>query len=144
MTTNDLYGVAEQECVEITPYRLQKRDALSLIDEDGRCYIAIDPTKITSGADEKTKIAHELGHCVTGSFYNVYSSCDFRQRHEARADKWAIKRLLPEDELHDAVANDRSRSQSGELVQIRKFIFRLKLVRFKKEKLSEIIEEPNR
>ena len=105
MTTNDLYGVAEQECVEITPYRLQKRDALSLIDEDGRCYIAIDPTKITSGADEKTKIAHELGHCVTGSFYNVYSSCDFRQRHEVRADKWAIKRLLPEDELHDAVAN---------------------------------------
>ena len=105
MTTHDLYGVAEQECVEITPYRLQKRDALSLIDEDGRCYIAIDPTKITSGADEKTKIAHELGHCVTGSFYNVYSSCDFRQRHEARADKWAIKRLLPEDELHDAVAN---------------------------------------
>ena len=76
-----------------------------MIDEDGRCYIAIDPTKITSGADEKTKIAHELGHCVTGSFYNVYSSCDFRQRHEARADKWAIKRLLPEDELHDAVAN---------------------------------------
>lgn len=105
MTTNDLYGVAEQERVEITPYRLQKRDALSLIDEEGRCYIAIDPTKITSAADEKTKIAHELGHCVTGSFYNVYSSCDFRQRHEARADKWAIKRLLPEDELHDAVAN---------------------------------------
>ena len=40
---------------------------------------------------------------MTGSFYNVYSPCDSRQRHENRADRWAIKKLITEDELERAV-----------------------------------------
>ena len=47
-------------------------------------------------------LAHELGHCVTGSFYNRYSEFDVIAKHERRADKWAIKKLIPEDELNDA------------------------------------------
>ena len=50
------------------------------------------------------KLAHEMGHCVTGSFYNSDAACDIRKRHEIRADKWAIKQLIPQEELQEAVA----------------------------------------
>lgn len=75
------------------------------MDEDGFCFIAIDPSKIRSEADERSKFAHELGHCVTGSFYNQYSKFDCRQRHENRADKWAISQLITVDDLDEAVAD---------------------------------------
>lgn len=105
MTVNELYNLAEKESVTVAAFSLSKREALSTMDSDGQCYVAIDPEKLSSTADEKTKLAHELGHCATGSFYNVYSPCDSRQRHENRADKWAIKKLIPEDELEEAVAD---------------------------------------
>ncbi len=103
MTVNELYNYAENESVAVATFPLSRREALSTMDSDGQCYIALDPHRIASTADEKTKLAHELGHCVTGAFYNVYSPCDIRQRHENRADKWAIKKLIPEDELEEAV-----------------------------------------
>ena len=49
-------------------------------------------------------LAHELGHCVTGSFYNRYAALDVRRRHENRADKWAVKKLLTAEALDEAVA----------------------------------------
>lgn len=55
-------------------------------------------------AEGKTALFHELGHCATGSFYNQNSPCDVRRRHENRADKWAIQKLIPEDALDEAVA----------------------------------------
>lgn len=53
----------------------------------------------------RSGLAHELGHCETGSFYNQYAALDVRQRHENRADKWAIWHLVPEDALDQAVAD---------------------------------------
>lgn len=103
-TINELYNFAENEGVMVAAFSLNKREALSTMDSDGQCYVAIDPHKVISSADEKTKLAHELGHCATGSFYNVYSPYDSRQRHENRADRWAIKKLITEDELEGAVA----------------------------------------
>ncbi len=104
MTLNELYDLAMDECVTVADFYLSKREALSTMDSDGHCYVAIDPSKVASTADEKTKLAHELGHCATGAFYNVFSPFDSRQRNENRADKWAIKKLIPEDELEDAVS----------------------------------------
>ena len=103
MTVDELYELAENERISVSAFPLNTRDALSIMGVDGRCHIAIDPDKLVSTADEKTKLGHELGHCVAGAFYNVYSPFDSRQRHENRADKWAIKRLIPKDELEKAV-----------------------------------------
>ena len=50
-------------------------------------------------------MGHELGHCITGSFYNIHTAVDCRQRHENRADKWAIHTLIPVDALDDAIAH---------------------------------------
>lgn len=100
-----LYQIAEEENIEVDCFDLEKRDALSMMDDDGNCYIAINPYKLRSTQEEKEKLAHELGHCITGSFYNVHATVEYRQRHENRADKWAVKQLIPADELDAAVAN---------------------------------------
>ena len=98
-----LYRLAEQEDIPVDCFELRTREALSIMDGDGSCHIAINPLSLTDSVDEKIKLAHELGHCMTGSFYNLHAALDGRKRHENRADKWAIQRLVPKEELDAAV-----------------------------------------
>jgi Zn-dependent peptidase ImmA (M78 family) len=105
-STLSLYEHAEDEDIPVDYIELRKREAVSLYNPcDDSCCIAIDPSKLNGDADEKVKLAHELGHCLTGSFYNEKAACDVRQQHENRADKWAIAHVITADELDDAVAN---------------------------------------
>ena len=99
MELMELYRLAEQEDIPVDCFELRKRESLSLMDTDGSCYIAINPLFLDDSTDEKIKLAHELGHCETGSFYNQYATQDIRRKHENRADKWAIMKLVPRDEL---------------------------------------------
>ena len=103
MELMELYRLAEQEDIPVDCFELRKRESLSLMDTDGSCYIAINPLFLDDSTDEKIKLAHELGHCETGSFYNPRAAIDIRQKHENRADKWAIRRLVPKTELDAAV-----------------------------------------
>ncbi len=99
-----LYSVAEEEGVPVDYFQLQKREALSIMDTaDRSCSIAIDPLRLTGPRDEKMKLAHELGHCMTGSFYNPYTPLDVRAQHETRANRWAYRQLVPTEVLLDAV-----------------------------------------
>ena len=101
----EIYRFVEQKNIVVDHFALHSREALSVMDEEGTCFIAIDPKKLTGESDERTKLSHEVGHCITGAFYNVYSNYDCRQRHENKADKWAVKKLIPVDELDAAVAD---------------------------------------
>ena len=101
----EIYRFADQENIVVDRFALHRREALSIMDDDGSCFVAIDPVKIRDESDERTKLSHELGHCITGSFYNQYSNFDCRQRHENRADKWAVNHLIPVDDLDDAIAD---------------------------------------
>ena len=101
----ELYRMADQQNITVDFFPLETRQALSLMELTGECYIAIDPRKLTGEADERNKLAHELGHCCTGAFYNMYSPYDCRKRQENRADKWAIRQLIPADDLDEAIAS---------------------------------------
>lgn len=100
-----LYKAAEQDGFLVCSFDLSagKLESLSLQLPGGRCAIAIDPNRVKSAADETVKLAHELGHCETESFYNRYTRLDVRGKHENHADKWAVKKLIPEEELKAAV-----------------------------------------
>jgi len=100
-----LYVYAEERGIEVDWYSMVRAPSLSLPLPDGTCCIAIDPWKMDTIEKETVSMAHELGHCETGSFYNRYATLDVRQKHENRADKWAICRLIPVDELDQAVAD---------------------------------------
>ncbi len=98
----ELYQLADAEHIPVYSFDLPQTHSLSLMNNDGSCAVAIDPFGLNSTKDEKIRLAHELGHCVTGSFYNRYSDFDIKAKSEYRADKWAIKKLIPKDELQAA------------------------------------------
>lgn len=99
-----LYRYAEKRNIEIVTFPLPETASMSIEAESGTCYIGIDYSKIETETDERVHLGHELGHCVTGSFYNRYAKMDIRQKHENRADKWAIRKLIPVEKLDTAVA----------------------------------------
>ena len=98
----ELYQLADEEHIPVYSFDLPQTQSLSLMNNDGSCAVAIDPFGLNSTKDEKIRLAHELGHCVTGSFYNRYSDFDIKAKSEYKADKWAIKKLIPKDELQAA------------------------------------------
>ena len=100
-----LYDIARQQNIEVLSFPMAENGSMSIMTEDGSCFIGIDKSVRDGSILERTHLSHELGHCVTGSFYNIYAAIDHRQRHENRADKWAIHQLIPVDVLDEAVAD---------------------------------------
>ncbi len=101
--TSELYSIAETGRTEVICCDLPETRSVSVRTAGGRCYIGIDPFAIKTTAEERVHLAHEIGHCETLSFYNAYSSLDIRERHEERADRWAVSRLVPAEELTQAM-----------------------------------------
>ncbi len=102
MNLDDLYNIADVENVEIIPHQLPKTKSISIQTDNFECYIGIDENQMASTAEMKEKLAHELGHCVKGAFYNRYSKFDVVSRHEYKADKWACEMLMPKEEVEEA------------------------------------------
>lgn len=98
MTTCALLALAESKQHEVIYVSGTTVDAFSV--EVDKCYIALSTD--LSGTKEKEKLAHELGHCEYGGFYNVYSKYEIRNKAERRADKWAFMHLLPIGEVREA------------------------------------------
>ena len=105
MEIRALYDFAKQQNIEVIPFPMAENGSMSIMLDGGECYIGMDASIRDGGAQERVHLGHELGHCITGSFYNIYAAIDHRQRHENRADKWAIAKLIPVEDLDDAVAH---------------------------------------
>ena len=99
-----LYRQAEEQNIEIIPYPLPHTGSMSLETDTGQCYIGMDYDSLTDPRDRLVHLGHELGHCISGAFYNRFAKMDLRQRQEIKANKWAIRFLIPEEDLDDAVA----------------------------------------
>lgn len=95
---NDLYDLADQLGITVLSFHLPNCKSLSLENKDN-CYIGIDEKQIESSNEERVHIAHELGHCVTGSFYNEFSPINNRGKCESAADRWAVRKLIDKDIL---------------------------------------------
>lgn len=100
METTKLYEIAERDGITVDRFDLLKNRSVSVKCEDSM-YVAIDNNM--TRAEEKVCLAHELGHCETFSFYNIYSPLDIRGKHENRANCWAIKKLIPKYQYKKAL-----------------------------------------
>lgn len=99
-----LHALASKENIPVVSFPLCATRSMSVMSPDGQCYIGMDDAVCDGGVRERVHLSHELGHCVTGAFYNIYAAVDCRRRHENRADKWAIETLIPLQEFDDAIA----------------------------------------
>ncbi len=102
-----MYALAEEQGHDISDIPLQYTESFSILMRDGSCAIAIDRSQLKNRTDELIKIAHEIGHCETKSFYNKKSPSDIRGRHEERANRWMYKKLVPREELFSLLEDRR-------------------------------------
>lgn len=99
---NDLYTIAERSHVIVYSFDMTEAQSLSCMTRKGKCFIAIDPLQLDTSRDEKVRLSHELGHCMTGSFYDKSNMLDVRGRHEYQANRWAIQEVIPWADLWTA------------------------------------------
>ena len=104
METSELFREAQDSDIPIM-YLSIKENGSMCVQTDMRCYIGMDYGVLIDEADKRVHLAHELGHCKTGAFYNRWAARDVRKKHEYRADKWAIRKMIPIDELKEAVSD---------------------------------------
>lgn len=99
----DLFSIAEKEKIPVEYAALPLNESIAV--QENECEFIVLDHKFSSDSPETlTHLAHELGHCMTGSFYNIYSPLDVRKKHEYRANKWAVQSLITEEALDEAVA----------------------------------------
>ena len=103
MKLNDLYRFADEQNIEVITYPMMENGSMSIMVDNGSCFVGMDESVQDGSLQEQVHLAHELGHCATGSFYNRYTPFDIRGKHERKADAWAIRQLIPEAELSEAV-----------------------------------------
>lgn len=70
---------------------------------DGKYYIGIDRTHFDTSTEEAECLAHEIGHCRTGTLYQLGEKA--RKKQEKRANEWAILRLIPKARFQNAIKN---------------------------------------
>lgn len=99
MELNDLEKLAERENIKVTNYKMKKKK--SRIVNYGSPYIFMDYSKIDSQTEEKCILAEELGHYYTNTLYNHNYSNDEIRKREYRANKWALKTLIPYSKLKE-------------------------------------------
>ena len=104
METAKLFQEAQDSDIPIMYLSIPENGSMC-IQTDKRCYIGMDCGVLVNESNIRVHLAHELGHCKTGAFYNRWATCDIRQKYEHRADKWAIEKMIPIDALYDAIAD---------------------------------------
>ena len=70
---------------------------------DGMRIVSISEASQCAQHTKAECFAHELGHCMTDSFYAGYSPFELREKHEKTANEWAVNELVPFLSLCDAV-----------------------------------------
>lgn len=105
METAELFQEAKDSDIPVIFLDIPENGSMCIQRDSQRCYIGIDYEVLQSEADMRVHLAHELGHCKTGSFYNRWAALDVRQKHEHRADKWAIQTIIPENDFLQAIAD---------------------------------------
>lgn len=99
---NSIFEYADQNNIFVEYKNIPENKSLST-SVFGVAFIALDYSLLFDESAERSHLAHELGHCKTGSFYNIYSDYDVREKHEYKADKWAVHEYIKFEEYQQAI-----------------------------------------
>lgn len=99
-----LYILADKHNIPIDENCPESIISMSVRLEDGTKIIGLS-NDTNNEYTRLERMAHEMGHCMTDSFYVGYSRFELRAKHEKRADIWAVNNIIPFRELCRAVKN---------------------------------------
>jgi Zn-dependent peptidase ImmA (M78 family) len=103
---DNLYNLAFEKHIPVDETCPASIISMSICLSNGKKIISLSNEKEDDSNKEYTKLecfAHEMGHCMTDSFYEGYSPYELRAKHEHRANKWAVNYVIPFPELCQAV-----------------------------------------
>lgn len=86
----------EREDICVLDCPLQANRCLALA--NGRL-VGVDTRRFDTQAELRTALIHEDGHFASGAFYTAYSPYQLKAQAEHRADKAAVLKYLPYEEL---------------------------------------------
>lgn len=100
----DLYEEIEQSNdIELFYYNV---GISSVIIEKNRQYgIFLDLRHIDTLNKEVVCLAHEISHAQTGTTHAINSPLQLVSKNEYKANKWAVHKLIPFEELQEAFSN---------------------------------------
>lgn len=99
MTIEQLCTIARERGIKIYDYPMTELRAVALCSG----HIAMDRRKFDSDTEYKCVLAHEIGHCETGTFYTVDTGTKEKDLCEYRANRAAAEMLVPLSELRKAM-----------------------------------------
>ncbi|MGN0974398.1 MAG: ImmA/IrrE family metallo-endopeptidase [Gemmiger sp.] len=92
---DDLNGLG----VDIADLKLKANVAIAFWDD----FLVIDRTKCKTAAQERTVLAHEAGHYLSGAFYRAASPYEVREQAEYKAQAASFERYLPPEAIRAAM-----------------------------------------
>ncbi|WP_099205620.1 ImmA/IrrE family metallo-endopeptidase [Scatolibacter rhodanostii] len=99
---NTIFADMEAEKVSLFPYEVGEEKSVTL-EMNNQYAIFLDTFRVKTVTETKWILAHELGHCATGCTHKVSSSLDLVEKHEYKANRWAIERYIPFEKLSVAI-----------------------------------------
>ncbi len=99
MTLNELYDIADKNNISIVNYPFGFTKTVTVPGS-----IGIDIDLIGTIEEQKECIAIGLGHCLCNAFY-TFDTIQKRDYADFLATEWAIKHLVPLDELNELFSN---------------------------------------
>ena len=112
-----LYEIAEEQGVRVVSFPLPECRSIAMPLASG-AVVGIDCSAPMTHAEETVCLAHELGHCATGSFYSRKTPFETRERCERRADVWCIRRLIPPQTLRRLLREGRDADEIAEILGV--------------------------
>ena len=103
-----LYDFAEDRDIQYLNKSFSNTKKAMCAQYQDKSLIVMDSEAIASDTEETELLAEELGHLETGALYAVedYLNPNYHLnvlKAEYRARRWAIKKLIPKDELFSAI-----------------------------------------
>lgn len=97
-----LYDVAKEHNCYITQNKTKASKSFVMETNDAY-YINIDASRIETSAEKRVCLAHELGHCISGTTYTINHSSLYRGSAEYKADYRAAQLIMPICDLKDCI-----------------------------------------
>ena len=107
---NNLYQWLDEKGVFLfdrqLPFSKEETKALTVrLNGSGTYGIFLDRGRMENTAEEYSSALHEGGHYATGTTHQADSPYDLVEKHEYKANKWAVRRAFTSEELDAAVAD---------------------------------------
>ena len=93
-----MYDDLEALNVDVVDVKLKNNFAIAFFDN----FLVIDRSKCKTAAQERTVLAHEAGHYMSGAFYRAYSPFEVKEQAEHRAFAASVEKYSKQLSDHPA------------------------------------------